>query len=386
LGWALGSRDGGVKENRTIVRIWSDAVQWLGTHIREKARWRRRVFAGGKARVYYGFDRLPTSKDRTGGGIVKVMDLTAAFPNTPQGANILYLVSSALPPFAPLMARHARRVGARLVLNQNGVAYPGWHGPGWERTNAPMREILRMADCVLYQSGFCKLAADRYLGSYAGNSEIWPNPVDTGMFVPSEKPRSDQAALALLSAGSFCHFYRITCAVDVLRHLLQNGVRATLTFAGRYLWRSSEEVSLREAKAYVEECRLPSGAVTFRGGYTQAEAPGLFQTADVFVHPQYNDACPRLVVEAMACGVPVVFSASGGVPELVGEEAGIGVPAPLDWDHSHIPDPMRMADAVARIAADRQSYMVASRRRAVERFDLNVWIARHVELFGRLLS
>ena len=66
--------------------------------------------------------------------------------------------------------------------------------------------------------------------------------------------------------------------------------------------------------------------VEFLGPYSQLEAPHILRRGHVLLHTKYNDPCPTAVIEAMACGVPVVYSSSGGVPELVGQEAGIGVP------------------------------------------------------------
>ena len=112
----------------------------------------------------------------------------------------------------------------------------------------------------------------------------------------------------------------------------------------------------------------------------------MFQSAHILLHTQYNDACPRLVVEAMSCGLPVVYSASGGTPELVGKEAGIGIPAPLDWEKVHPPSPVALASAVLEVHKNYNDYAEAARRRAVDHFDLDPWLDRHQQIFEEVLS
>lgn len=43
------------------------------------------------------------------------------------------------------------------------------------------------------------------------------------------------------------------------------------------------------------------------------------QSCDVLLQLSRNDACPNVVIEGLACGLPVVFLNSGGVPEIVGD-------------------------------------------------------------------
>ncbi len=68
--------------------------------------------------------------------------------------------------------------------------------------------------------------------------------------------------------------------------------------------------------------------------------------AHVLLHTKVKDPCPTLVIEAMACGLPVVHPASGGTVELVGDEAGIGVPHPDTWEQDIPPAPEELAEAV----------------------------------------
>jgi glycosyltransferase involved in cell wall biosynthesis len=90
------------------------------------------------------------------------------------------------------------------------------------------------------------------------------------------------------------------------------------------------------------------------------------------------------VLEAMASGLPVVYPASGGTVELVGDEAGVGVPHPESWERDEPPAPEELADAVDRVLADLDRFSAAARARAVARFALGPWLDRHAELFARL--
>lgn len=350
----------------------------------QRGRWESSPQDAERIRVSYGLETLPAVEDKSGGGIIKLLDLAQVFPNHIRGANLLYLVSSALPPFAADMARQARRAGVKIVLNQNGVAYPAWHGRGWQVTNRPLRRVLDQADYVLYQSQFCKRSADRFLGPPAGGFEILHNAVDTSVFTPCpDIPKSE--CRTLLLAGSHCHPYRVQSALHTLAVLRKTGASVRLLIAGRVAWDADETRAGREARDLVKDLQLDAW-VEFTGPYSQAEAVSLFRRADLLLHTKYNDPCPRVVLEAMSCGLPVVYSASGGMPELVDEASGRGVPAPQDWEQDHAPDPELLAQAVMDVLSNYDARARAARERAVRCFDVKAWIGRHRVVFAGLVS
>lgn len=346
----------------------------------ERRRWRH--ISKGKPGIFYGYEKIASTDETASGGAVKLQDLIRAFPNELAAPNMLYLISSALPPFCDVMADFARKAGARLVLNQNGVAYPAWSPTGWEEQNRPMKKILGMADYVFYQSEFCRISADRFLGRFGGPSKILYNPVDTKVFVPAAKLTLGDP-VTLLLAGSHGHYYRVRCAVETVAVLKRLRVNARLIIAGRYCWQDNEAIALQESKELARNMGVES-QVVFSGSYTQRDAVSLLHKADILLHTKYNDPCPRLVAEAMSCGLPVVYSASGGVPELVGEEGGVGVGAPLDWEKDHPPSPEALADCVQSIVSDYKCFAQGARKRAVDRFDVLPWLERHREVFESL--
>jgi glycosyltransferase involved in cell wall biosynthesis len=258
------------------------------------------------------------------------------------------------------------------VVNQDGVAYPGWAGERTDELNRPLRQALLAADRVVYQTEFSKQSADLFLGEPRGAWEILHNAVDVDQFTPAERPPSGGPILLL--GGDQTQAYRIELALRVLASLVPRHPDVQLLVTGRLV------VS---PESMIDELDL-RGRVHLLGEYTQNEAPGIFRRAHLLLHTKVNDPCPTLVLEAMACGLPVVYPASGGTVELVAEEGGIGVPHPDSFERDEPPAPEALADAVDRVLADLARYSASARSRVVERFSLEPWLERHREIFEEL--
>jgi glycosyltransferase involved in cell wall biosynthesis len=336
---------------------------------------RIRVARDGGVAVAYGRE-VPKPSEPAHGGTVKLQALAEVWPPA-RSFSVLYLVSSALPPRADRLLEVARERGGAVVWNQDGVAYVGWHGPGWEQVNERLARGLDAADHVFFQSSFCRLASDRFLGPRDGPAEVLPNPVDTRRFVVPD--RRDERPTLLLGGNQYQR-YRFETAVKTLE-LLPSEWRLLVT--GRLSWDPDPARVRQEARSFLDGRRL-DGRLELAGSYTQAEAPALLGRAHVLLHTKYNDPCPGVVLEALACGLPVVYSASGGTPELVGD-AGVGVEAPLDWERDHPPDPHELAAAVLACSERLPELSAAARTRA-ERFDVRPWVERHRAVFEALVQ
>jgi glycosyltransferase involved in cell wall biosynthesis len=105
-----------------------------------------------------------------------------------------------------------------------------------------------------------------------------------------------------------------------------------------------------------------------------------YDRADVFVLPSRFESFPRVLLEAMASGLPIVATRVGGVSELVAEgENGLLVPPD---------DPPALAEAIRRLAEDpelRGRFGAASRRK-IAPYDWSALIPQYVDLFQGLVG
>ncbi|HEX5147036.1 MAG TPA: glycosyltransferase family 4 protein, partial [Conexibacter sp.] len=114
-------------------------------------------------------------------------------------------------------------------------------------------------------------------------------------------------------------------------------------------------VPLRIAGAGPDELRLRALAdgadVTFLGRLSRDALARERRGAAVLLAPsRFDDPCPMSVVEALADGLPVLGSARGGIPELVGPEAALPADDPAAWSAARAAlwrDPARRAAAGA---------------------------------------
>jgi glycosyltransferase involved in cell wall biosynthesis len=122
------------------------------------------------------------------------------------------------------------------------------------------------------------------------------------------------------------------------------------------------------------------GVRVHRLGPSDPELLRLQQDADVFCLPTKGDAAPWAVLEAMACGTPVLGTRIGGIPDLLdGGRAGVLVP------HS---DRRTLAEGLRGLleSPQRRAELAASARARCElRYDAGVQTGRMAELLRKLL-
>lgn len=330
----------------------------------------------GSARLWYGGARIGD----VGGTLVKLRRLTARFPEQRWRYNLVYLLSNA-PYLTPGALQLLKRRRVPIVLNQNGVFYPAWFAGDWRAMNARMAHAYHAAGHVFWQSAFCRDAAERFLGPRKGPGEILFNAVDTRLFAPEAGARAPGPFRFLMTGKLDRHMlYRPQAAIEGLAVARGQGLDARLILAGHFDPEVARMIATRSAALGL------AAQIEMRGPYTQAQAPKIYAAADAYLALTFNDCCPNAVIEAMACGLPVLFNASGGTPELVGPAAGVKLKVEAGWERVQVPTPDAIAAGMLRIASGCDAMAAAARSRAVETLDIHSWLARHEAVFGALLG
>jgi N-acetyl-alpha-D-glucosaminyl L-malate synthase BshA len=115
-------------------------------------------------------------------------------------------------------------------------------------------------------------------------------------------------------------------------------------------------------------------------GRLDAVAP-LLSSADLFLLPSQSESFGLSALEALACGVPVVASSAGGLPEVV-QDGVTGALCPVGQVE-------RMADAAIRILGDRDRWQDMSERAAADaraRFSERDIVAQYEAFYNRVLG
>ena len=194
---------------------------------------------GGRARpglrVFYGWDLIPGPGEPVAGGTAKLQKLAARWPNRPRDFSLLYLGTTYLPRDLRPLLWLARKRRARIVVNQDGVAYPGWAGAKTDELNGLSGGRSLAADHVVYQSAFSKRSSDAFLGEPVGSWEILPNAVDVEKFSAGTPPVDGPVVLL---GGDQTQAYRLELALETFRHVLDEHPTARLLVSGRLSVRS----------------------------------------------------------------------------------------------------------------------------------------------------
>jgi len=144
---------------------------------------------------------------------------------------------------------------------------------------------------------------------YKGNIIVIPNGVDTSLFQPRKAGglRKSNAARVLFS-GRFIALKGLQNIIRAIPEVLRDYPDVAFAFAGA----GSREPYLR----MLNEMKIPRR--NFESYYVNHyDMPHFYNSGDMLVHPSLCDSFPYAVLEAMACGLPVIASSVGGIPKLV---------------------------------------------------------------------
>ncbi len=218
----------------------------------------------------------------------------------------------------------ARARGVPVIVNYRG----GEAATFLERSQALVRWSMKRCAALAVPSGFLAEVFQRF----GMASQVVPNIIDLQRF----RPRADgvlRAGARLLVARNLEPIYDNATALRAFALLARGRPDATLTVAG-------SGPQLAALKALAAELGV-ADRVTFTGRLDRDAMAAAYREADVLLNPSLVDNMPNSLLEAMACGVPVVSTDVGGVPFIVTHErTALLVPAGA---------PEAMAAAAARV-------------------------------------
>lgn len=183
------------------------------------------------------------------------------------------------------------------------------------------RRTLQQADAVITVSE----AMTRYTASHHGvePSRITTivNGFNTGIFRPRPREQTRQRLgvgadeALILYVGRLIEAKGLRELMQAFQAVLQQKPRARLAFAG-------EGALKAELQARIEQLKLGE-RIHLLGGLPPHEVADWMSCADVLTLPSWSEGYPNVLVEALACGCPVVASRVGGIPEIVNDRNGI---------------------------------------------------------------
>jgi N-acetyl-alpha-D-glucosaminyl L-malate synthase BshA len=246
---------------------------------------------------------------------------------------------------------------------------------GLEPSFLPLvRFSIENSDGVTAVSRFLK---EKTLTNYSCEKEIEviPNFVDTELFKPNNncdfrKHLAPQGEKLLVHTSNFRTVKRVTDTIRIFEKV-QKEIPAKLILVGDGPERSECERLCRQLELFDK--------VKFLG--KQDGLVEILSSCDIFLIPSQSESFGLAALEAMACGLPVISSSVGGLPELVRHnETGF---------IAEIGDTDRMSKYALELLSNDKKYKMFSdnaRDRAVKKFDKSIVVPFYEEYYKHILN
>ena len=268
-----------------------------------------------------------------------------------------------------------RTHGLPYVISLRGADVPSDEVKRFARQYKVLRPFIRW----LWHDADALVAVSNGLRSYAKETspdlpiQVIPNAIDLSAFTPAPQ-RATNGLVRLLYVGRFNVFKNVETLVEAVGKLSQmDEGDFELNLVGE-----GEQRPVLESM--VSELGL-TRQVNFVGWVARDQIADHYRRADVFVTATTWEGMPNTVLEAMACGLPIVGTQASGLHELVHDGLnGYLVPTK---------DPKALAQALARVMGDgyeRRRMGRESRKLAEREFAWEYIAEQYVRVYERVMG
>ena len=293
---------------------------------------------------------------------------------------------------AVLVIAGTRRLGELLEAKRRGVRIvQRLDGMNWvhRKRPTPLRRYLRaelgnrllsftrrfLADQVVYQSQFARQWWQTVYGGVRAPGRVIYNGVDLRAFSPDgphDRP-VDHIRLLLvegnLAGGNEQGLINAVRLADAPGR--QADQKAELVVAGN---------APAEMRAEIERDYAGGLWVRWAGVLAREDIPHLDRSAHLMFSADLNAACPNSVIEALACGLPVIGYATGSLPELIDEDAGRVVPYGANYWNLEQPEIEPLVAAAIEVINEQDCFRQAARRRAELVFSIERVVDQYLDV------
>jgi glycosyltransferase involved in cell wall biosynthesis len=241
--------------------------------------------------------------------------------------------------------------------------------PEHHAANAAIARAMELADMVIYQSQWAKEQLDHHLYQRTRNYTIIPNGVDLNHFspVPQPAPLSLKEVPVLGTVGSLRYPYRLKTFFELSKHL---DSPHQLLIVGNLDEEAAEVLARYQSNPQI------GPRITYQPYVPPDQLPNFYRQMDILIHPVSGDTCPNVVVEALACGVPVVAPRFGGTSELVKVAGELFDAEPWRYDESFVE---AMTEATRQVLANVAALSKLAREQAERSLGSKQMVNRYLE-------
>ena len=273
----------------------------------------------------------------------------------------------------------ARSRGQRIVQRLDGINWV--HRVRWAGLRYTVRAVYgnwnlafirsRLAAEVIYQSQFIKHWWEDWYRPARVPSSVIVNGVDLNQYTPDglhERPSMHYRLLIVegsmaggLNSGLFS-------AVEFANQLARK-YKIELTIVGRVDSRTKKR--LKDQTAF---------RIHFMDTVKREHIPWLMRSSHLLFSAEVNPPCPNSVIEALACGLPVIGFDTGSLSELVQGDAGRLAPYGANQWKLEQPDIQALANAADEVLKDNDRFRKSARGQAEKNLGLEQMVDDYLKV------